>query len=114
MRAIIMHLADTPLCLIFSHSGPIKGECPEGHWAFDRHISITESHISLSQFRKIYESQSAFDLHAMALAQILHRRHAVPRLCLSLSGFPVPLSHLFRLDSPDFKYVKKFSGDPLY
>ena len=51
MRAIIMHLADTPLCLIFSHSGPIKGEYPEGHWAFDRHISITESHISLSQFR---------------------------------------------------------------
>ena len=72
MRAIIMHLADTPLCLIFSHSGPIKGEYPEGHWAFDRHISITESHISLSQFRKIYESQSAFDLHAMALAPILH------------------------------------------
>ena len=72
MRAIIMHLADTPLCLIFSHSGPIKGECPEGHWAFDRHISITESHISLSQFRKIYENQSAFDWHAMALDPILH------------------------------------------
>ena len=52
MRAIIMHLADTPLCLNFSHSGPIKGECPEGHWAFDRRISITESHISLSRFQE--------------------------------------------------------------
>ena len=84
MRAMIMHLADTPLCLIFSHSGPIKGECPEGHWAFYRHISITESHISLSQFRKIYENQSAFDWHAMTLAPVLHQRHAVPRLSLSL------------------------------